>query len=311
MGVRFPLSRTALEGYGRVVNGKLYTFGGYSSVTPFSIDNTGDVYDPTTNRWTYLGTIPVPETHSGVAVDDSTGSIYFVGGLRGSVQASHSSDVYRYDTATNKWSKLPSLPAPIGALGTRHSLTGSFTISAGSARQPRCRFLNPLCVVADRSCRRRCDMDDRGRHADCTDQLHQRRIVNGKIYIMGGEVGHDLLHEQQVETDAYDPATDSWTRIADMPMPKSHDESGTFVVDGKIVVAGGQVDDFVSTNNVSEYDPASDRWFVLPSLPNTLAGAIVQKIGSKLYAVSGYDGVSGITTLQTWTGSWGGAAPRS
>ncbi len=298
------------EGYGRVVNGKLYAFGGYSSITPFSVDNTADVYDPATNHWTYLGTIPVPQTHSGIAVDDSTGSIYFVGGLRGNYPGVATSDVYRYDTAANKWTQLPSLPQPMGA-GNAQIVDGELHYFGGIGADSRDIDFSTHYVIS------LSDLNSGNSNvswATAADMPTPRdhftsAVVNGKIYVMGGEVGHDLLHQQQVETDAYDPATDTWTRLADMPIPKSHDESGTFVVDGKIVVAGGQVDDYLSTSNVSEYDPATNRWFILPSLPNTLAGTIVQKIGSKLFVISGYDGVSGIATQQAWTGTWAASAP--
>lgn len=302
-GIQSPARR--FEGYGRVVNGKLYTFGGYTSITPFGVGNTVDVLDPSTNKWTYLGTMPAPETHSGVAVDDSTGDVYFVGGLRGNYPGVATSDVYRYDTATNKWTQLPSLPFAMAA-GNAQIVNGVLHYFGGIESSSRDidysnHYEIPLANLNSGT----------GQWTIAAPMPTPRdhftsAVVNGKIYLMGGEIGHDELHEQQSETDVYDPTTDTWTRLADMPMPKSHDESGTFVVDGKIVLAGGQVDDFQSTNNISEYDPAANQWYILPPLPNTLAGTIAQKIGSKFYVVSGYDGWSGIATTQTWVGNWPG-----
>ena len=302
-GVQSPARR--FEGYGRVVNGKLYAFGGYTSITPFGVGNTVDGFNPTTNKWTHLGTMPAAETHSGVAVDDSTGDIYFVGGLRGNYPGVATSDVYRYETTTNRWTQLPSLPFAMAA-GNAQIVNGVLHYFGGIESSSRdIDYSNHYEISLS-------DLNSGTGQWTTAAPIPTPRdhftsaVVNGKIYLMGGEIGHDALHEQQSETDVYDPTTDSWTRLADMPVPKSHDESGTFIVNGKIVLAGGQVDDFQSTNNISEYDPATNQWYILAPLPNTLAGTIAQKIGSKFYVISGYDGRSGIATMQTFVGNWAG-----
>jgi len=61
--------------------------------------------------------------------------------------------------------------------------------------------------------------------------------------------------------EAYDPATDTWTRKADMPAPR--ELLTTSVVGGKIYAIAGQREDGTLREvypTVDMYDPATDRW---------------------------------------------------
>ena len=63
-------------------------------------------------------------------------------------------------------------------------------------------------------------------------------VVNDIIYVFGGwfeEKG--VKTHYPVRVDAYDPATDTWTRKKDMPVSRVHPAVGA--VDGKIYVIGG------------------------------------------------------------------------
>jgi hypothetical protein len=58
--------------------------------------------------------------------------------------------------------------------------------------------------------------------------------------------------------EEYDPATDTWTRKADMPTAR--DSLSTSVVNGKIYAIGGAMSgDGVSLSIIEEYDPAFAR----------------------------------------------------
>jgi N-acetylneuraminic acid mutarotase len=129
-------------------------------------------------------------------------------------------------------------------------------------------------------------------------------VLGGKIYAMGGEHGHDQLHLQQSDMWVYDPATNAWKQLANMLIAKSHDEGGTFVSDGKIVMAGGQIDNFQPTAQVMSYDPAADAWSTLPNLPVQRQGAIIQRIGSKMVLTLG-----GTQTDTPQAGTWIGQLP--
>lgn len=292
------------EGHGAIVDGKLYTFGGYFSVSPapFASNQDYQVYNPATHKWTNLGNMPAPETHAGVAVDQSAGIIYFVGGLRGAYPGAASSDVYAYHTRTNTWTTLPSLPMPMSA-GSAVLLDGQLHYMGGNIGEARSTDenlhlvldLTALAAGGSATWQTAAPLPDIRDHASAV-------VLNNQIYLLGGEIGHDTLHQQQTACYRYDPLDDSWSRIADLPIPRSHSESSTFVYDGKIIIGGGQVDDFEVTNTVMEYDPATDRWTLLPSLPYALGGTILQPLGNQLFLTGGLGGTMGLASNLLRTG---------
>lgn len=297
-----PSTEKQFEGRAVSVNGKLYTFGGYTAVRPFGANETYQVFNPATDKWTNLGKMPAPETHSGVAVDQSTGIVYFVGGLRGLYPGTGTSDVYSYNTNTNVWTKLPSLPEPLSA-GSAAIVNGVLHYMCGNIGQQRdidqsihlTLDLNALAATGKATWQTAASLPQIRDHVSAVS-------LNGKIYVVGGEIGHDKYHLQQKDCFVYDPTTNSWSQIADIPVPLSHAEAATFTADGKIIIAGGQVDDYGATKVVMEYDPTENRWFMLPSLPTPLEGTIMQEVGDEVVLSAGYDGVSGVATNATYIG---------
>ena len=299
----------AFEGDAALVNGKLYTFGGFTTISPFGVNDVYQVYDPSANAWTSLGAMPIPETHAGVAVDEKNGLIYFVGGFRGNYPGDATSDVFQLDTTTNTWSQLPSLPFAMAA-GEAAFLDGKLHYFGGNHGTDRVtdfadHYVLDLSQLAsgEATWQTAAPVPIGRDHASVA-------VANGKIYSLGGEIGHEVLHQQQLNTYAYDPATDSWATLAPMPIPRSHAEASTFLYNGMIVVAGGQVDDSQSTNTILMYDPSADRWSKLPaSLPKALQGTVVQPWNNQLIVTAGYDGKSGVSSNQTWIGKWPTVVP--
>ena len=56
--------------------------------------------------------------------------------------------------------------------------------------------------------------------------------VNGKIYVIGGAAGNDALAVNEV----YDPNTDIWMKLPDMPVPKF---AAACVLNDQIYFIGG------------------------------------------------------------------------
>lgn len=283
------------EGVGRVVHGKLYTFGGYTSVVPYAVTDRASLYDPARGSWTDLGAMPIPQTHCGVAVDEAQGRIWFLGGRRGAYPGVATSEVWQYDTTSNAWTQNAPLPEPLSA-GSAEFLNGQVHYMGGNRGQDRATDCDLHYVLAPGQAQwhKAAPLPFPHDHFSAV-------ALGGRIYIFGGEIGHDARHRQQTDASVYDPATDSWTTLAAMPIGKSHAESSTFVLNGRVVIAGGQVDNFLATANIVEYDPATDAWAMLPPLPRPLEGTIVQPLGDRLFVTGGYIGANSVATVGSYT----------
>merc|ERR1712106_674181 len=103
--------------------------------------------------------------------------------------------------------------------------------------------------------------------------------VAGKVYAIGGaceEGGPFAIVE------AYDPLPGEWTQVASLSVARSGHTAT--VVEGKIYVLGGEIlepgrDEYASdecctivTDRVDVYDPATDSWQQLASMPSARRG---------------------------------------
>ena len=89
--------------------------------------------------------------------------------------------------------------------------------------------------------------------------------------------------------EAYDPATNLWGVVKDrMPTPRSGGGAATY--NGKIYVGGGELQNrqlAAAFRALEAYEPASNTWDVLPSMPSARHGNAMGFIGNKLHVVSG------------------------
>ncbi len=109
-------------------------------------------------------------------------------------------------------------------------------------------------------------------------------MIGGRV----GAAGMTAASNTNV-VEEYDPATDAWGGVrARMPSARSAMASGVY--GGRIDVTGGEFQDsqmMATFRALEAYDPASNTWAVLPSMPvarHGLAGAVV---GHRLHMVSG------------------------
>jgi hypothetical protein len=76
--------------------------------------------------------------------------------------------------------------------------------------------------------------------------------------------GFDATRRLLTSAYAYDPATDRWTRMADLPTPREHLAVSAFR--GSVCGIGGHVGDGKALTVMECYDPATDRWTTQPPL---------------------------------------------
>jgi N-acetylneuraminic acid mutarotase len=109
--------------------------------------------------------------------------------------------------------------------------------------------------------------------------------VNGKIYLIGGEVDGAGTNRPSIFLDTVfelDPAVGTWVPRAPMPSPRSG--QAAVVHDGKVYVAGGRPP---AGHEFEMYDPATDTWTVLPDMPTARNHIGIGAIDGKIYVVGG------------------------
>lgn len=107
--------------------------------------------------------------------------------------------------------------------------------------------------------------------------------TNGKIYVMGGE--GPSAGRWSPEVYEYDPTTNNWITKNNWSNPKR--DFGFTELNGKIYVAGGQPDYTSYSNQFELYDPESDTWSNLASLPAGMSACPLASVNGKIYLIGG------------------------
>lgn len=203
-------------------NGRLYLLGAIRIGTSFVDGNTYE-YDPTQDRWTIVARMNTPRASSGVAVTGSR--IYVMGGLTGNTPLA-AAEVF--DTATKQWTRLPDMPTPRDHL-TAQSVNGRVYAISGRSGATNL-TANEEYDPATNAWRTRTGIPT-PRGGIGSGNLRNR------IQVFGGE-GPSTRPEQTFEEhEEYDPASDTWGRLALMVTPR-HGLTGA-TLDGRIFAPSG------------------------------------------------------------------------
>ena len=142
-------------------------------------------------------------------------------------------------------------------------------------------------------------------------------VVDGKLYALGGydPVKGNLNAFDTVEV--YDPATDTWAAVA--PMPTARGMLAAGVVDSKLYAVGGAVMNnggWTVLANVEVYDPATNTWAAVASMPTARKSLASAVVGGKLYALGGSsfgccpdNALATVEMYDTATNTWTTVAP--
>lgn len=105
--------------------------------------------------------------------------------------------------------------------------------------------------------------------------------AGGKIYVLGG---YPSSRVTQSTVQVYDPKTDSWDYVAELPFAVHHPVAVGHA--GKVYSLGGQTDDG-DTSRTLVYDPALDSWEELAPMPTARGAGAGAIIGDSIYVVGG------------------------
>ena len=289
-----PFPEPDEELYGISVNGKMYVLGGFGNARGKNYE-----YDPAADKWTKKAPMPRPAHHQSMA--EYQGKIYVFGGFVAPMTGPQGGwepidNAWVYDPATDQWRNLAPMPIKRGSaaanlvngkvyvMGGATTAEGSKDVAISGATTANNLVRNDIYDIASNTWSVGAPMALPRNHMFSG-------TVNGKIYIIGGRVAHAFVAASQ-NTDVveqYDPATNSWgPQLTKMPTARSGGGWATY--GGKIYVAGGEV----ATNSLvgafralEAFDPATNSWSILPSMPMPRHGVAGAMIGNKLHLVSG------------------------
>ena len=259
-----PALQPVVEGTAVEFDGKIYLLNGFT--TGVKINPNVSVYDPISDTWEKIGETSVSTgnavTHNAtVVVDDN---IWLIGGRIGSSPGRVSNTVWIFNITTRQWKQGPQLPRPFAG-GGAGLVNNKIYLFGGLDEHAECDVNHHFVLDLNKPTLGWLDISSDA--AMPTARNHFSSVVlNGKIYAMGGQHGHDRCDIKKSGDLAlvhrFDPETLRWQRMADMPTPQSHAESGTFAYNQNIFMVGGKT----NGNNVVMYDPDIDFWSEITEL---------------------------------------------
>lgn len=282
-----PAPSNHIEGASGVVDNRLYLITGFESYSDtLYTSNKVSIYDPVTNTWAQSNTpTPIEASHIQAAVDEQ--HIWLVAGFEGNHPGRATDQVWRYDTVSDRWAAGPNLPERRASGGVSivdrklHYISGLMpdrnTDSAMHWSLDLAAWEND---PANTTWQEEAPLPSARNH-------FQSVVVEGVIYTVGGQFNHDRSPQDQPLVHAYDPVAQTWIRKADLPEPRSHAEMGTFVAHERILMVGGRNDPGPLADSVLEYNPQTDSWAQIGTLPKNLISPTANIIGNMMVVTAG------------------------
>jgi N-acetylneuraminic acid mutarotase len=226
------------------LRGRIAVIGGFESFGDPVHDV--EIYDPATDKWDVLPSLPKPLHHASAGVVD--GNLYVLGGLQ-STDNVETGESYVFYPNISEWRSIASMPAGSERAASAVGVIGTTIYIAGGLRDG--------APVADFSA-----YDTVGDTWQELPALPEARgelvggVVGGVFYAMGGRtLGSE---KAAIDVFAFDPAKGQWSSRAAMPTARFGCAAG--VVGDRIFVLGGKGETSGVFDINEVYDPATDTW---------------------------------------------------
>jgi N-acetylneuraminic acid mutarotase len=267
----------ARDGLGvAVVNGKIYAIGGDG---PNGIVGTNEAYDPATNTWTTKTAMPTPRYDFAIATYQNI--IYCIGGLLTNGTKTGISEVY--NSATDTWQTEAAMPTGrcemnAETVNGKIYVFGGRTVDAYSTVN-----ITEIYDPASNSW-------TRGAAMPYPVVLYASAVVDKKIYVIGGQDEFITGNPNVAFNQIYDPATDSWSIGAEMPVPTWQAAAGAttgVAAPKRVYVIGGSISFGAGSNQTYSYDPETNAWTSAAYMPTARYSAAVAVVNDLLYVIGG------------------------
>ena len=271
------------------LDGKVYVIGGFTGGGAIVPDVRA--YDIAAGTWSDAAPVPQAVHHANAAA--ANGKIYIVGALQ-SNSFTPIGNVWEYDPVADDWTPKSPLPdlfeRGASAVGV---IDGVIYIAGGSGAGGTVAHLTSYDPQSDTHDTTLAPMPE------VRDHLVGAGI-GGKFYAIGGRA---VFPGTNARVDEYDPVGDSWTPRE--PMPTARGGMAAGIVDGKVIVVGGEGNDNSSGvfPQTELYDPQANAWTSLPNMRTPRHGMNAAGYQGKLYVPGGAidQGFGAVDTFEVLT----------
>lgn len=119
------------------------------------------------------------------------------------------------------------------------------------------------------------------------------RLNNGLVLVAGGFAGGGSTSSAWL----YNPATDLWAPTGTMSLPRSS-HTATLLLDGRVLVTGGQVFTQIETASAELYDPATGTWSPAAAMSDARQNQSATLLANgKLLVAGGFNQLGGSVTV--------------
>ncbi len=241
-----------------LLDGKIYTFGGYASGN--NALRSWEIYSLVTDSWEYPYGDWMPNHRAHLASTVLDDKIYLIGGYTTRDDGSNLDVVTVFDPATRAFTAEDVLPQAIcfpGAAAIDGKIYVLGGLDADDIPVSQIFSFDPTLAAGSR-------WQTESAALSLARFAHGTIAVDGKIYVFGGLETWEDEEVYTAEGEVFDPATGSVTPMASMPIPLAR--FGTATYGRYIYVVGGTNNDFWYTpkDTVLRYDTVEDIWSSLP-----------------------------------------------
>jgi Kelch motif len=273
------MPRAQVEGSAVAIGPVIYTFGGSA---PGNLHRVL-AFDTRSGRWSEPTKLPTGLNHSQAVTYG--GDAYLAGGYLEGAEAT--SNFWRYDPGSNRWTELPPMGKPRGAaaaavVGNRlYVVDGAPQTYGVSNPDGPYRSVESFDFETE-TWSSEPDAPVAVHHVNATD-------LGGKLYMAGGRVDPEASAEEFL---SYDPSTKRWRHLPDLP-PGKFSSLGVVSAGGEVIVYGGDDElgwedgDGSVSAGAWAFDPGSERWQRLPDLGIERHAFGAAATGGRIYAIGG------------------------
>ena len=256
------------------LGGRVYVIGGFT--VNAGVSDLVEVYDPGLDAWGVAAPLPTPVHHA--AAVSVGGLLYVVGGWTDLFFTVLLDSVYAYEPGRDLWVPREPMPTARGSVAVA-AWDGRIYAMGGSpaARERDFAVYDPA-------------MDAWTPLPDLiTPRNHLAAgVIGGLIYAVGGRIGSIAPSLNTGALEVFDPSMGQWTALP--PMPTARSGIAAAVLDGQLVVFGGEGNDERPDGmfeEVEAYDPVSGLWTPRAPMPTPRHGIGAAVLGDEIFIPGG------------------------